>query len=118
MLAVVLGAFGAHALKDRIEPSALEVFRTGATYQFFHGIALICIGIASWNTVQKLFSICAWLFLIGIFVFSGSLYALAISDQKWFGAITPLGGLCFISGWICAAIAFSRVSNRPRIEAS
>jgi len=103
-LAVVLGAFGAHALKGRLSPSDLEVFQTGVQYQLIHGLA-ICI-LAIWckssNIQFGLFDalgINLMLFLFGIIFFSGSLYALSLGGPRWFGPITPVGGLLLILAW-------------------
>ncbi len=103
-LAVVLGAFGAHALKSRISPSDLEVFQTGVHYQLIHGLA-ICL-LAIWYKSANLqfgaldaFGINLLMFLFGIVFFSGSLYALSLGGPRWFGPITPIGGLLFILAW-------------------
>ena len=107
-LGVMIGAFGAHALKDSLTERALEVYKTASLYQFVHALALILLGIwASSQTTQggTLATTAGWLFTVGILLFSGSLYALAITDIKILGAITPFGGLSFIAGWICFAIA-------------
>ena len=102
-LSVVLGAFGAHALKAKLTPDQLQVFETGVRYQMFHAIALFVV---AW-LIDKTYSVQAagWFFIVGIFFFSGSLYLLAnrellhIETWKWLGPITPLGGLSFIIGW-------------------
>jgi uncharacterized membrane protein YgdD (TMEM256/DUF423 family) len=99
-LAVVLGAFGAHVLKDRLTTDMLAVFQTGVQYQMYHAFALIVVALLS-----KQFSNSAaigrsgWFFLIGIVLFSGSLYALSLSGITILGAITPLGGIAFLIGW-------------------
>jgi uncharacterized membrane protein YgdD (TMEM256/DUF423 family) len=97
-LAIALGAFGAHALKRRLDGERLAVFETGARYQMFHALALIAV---SWlaTTRRQPADIAGALFLAGIVLFSGSLYALALSGVRKLGAITPLGGLCFLLGW-------------------
>ena len=113
-LAVVLGAFGAHALKARLAEAALQTFETGVRYQMYHAIAILA---AVWlaDRLQSGLPLAAgWLFLGGVVLFSGSLYLLAtrtllgIETWTWLGPITPLGGLCFISGWIVLTVAALR----------
>ncbi len=104
MLAVLLGAFGAHALKGRLDDYALGVFETAVQYHFNHSLALLAVGILAMSQPQTLLlKSSGWLFLLGIVVFSGSLYLLSITGERWLGAITPLGGLAFIAGWACLA---------------
>ena len=104
MLAVAFGAFGAHALKSRLDDYALGVFQTAVQYHFYHSLALLAVGVIALNQPQTvMLKSSGWLFLIGILVFSGSLYALSITGVRWLGAITPLGGLAFIAGWACLA---------------
>jgi uncharacterized membrane protein YgdD (TMEM256/DUF423 family) len=104
LLGVGLGAFGAHALKARLTPELLAMFETGVRYQMYHAFALLAAawGWARWPS--RAFTIAAWLFIAGIVVFSGSLYALALTGIKGFGAVTPVGGLAFLVGWLCLAI--------------
>jgi uncharacterized membrane protein YgdD (TMEM256/DUF423 family) len=110
LLAVVLGAFGAHALKALVSQEKLQIFETGVRYQFMHAIALIALSVyGSQNEYkrgeQKVIGWSAHFFLIGIFLFSGSLYLLTLLSAtnypmaRFLGPITPLGGLCFILGW-------------------
>jgi uncharacterized membrane protein YgdD (TMEM256/DUF423 family) len=100
LLAVALGAFGAHVLKDRLSSDMLAVFQTGVQYQMYHALALILVAILSKQiTHNATFSWSGWLFFVGIILFSGSLYALSLSGIKLLGAITPLGGLAFLAGW-------------------
>ncbi|MFI5235947.1 MAG: DUF423 domain-containing protein [Gemmatimonadales bacterium] len=107
-LAVAAGAFGAHALKDRLSPGDLAIFETAARYQMYHALALLALaGIAS-RWPGPLLSWAGWLFVAGIALFSGSLYALALSGVRLLGAITPLGGLSFLAGWTCVALAAYR----------
>ncbi|KKC47395.1 MULTISPECIES: DUF423 domain-containing protein [Paenibacillus] len=106
LISVALGAFGAHGLKDRLTSDMLDVFETGVRYQMYHAIALILIAFAA----SRLGEIRALrnggrLINAGIFLFSGSLYVLSMSGDTWLGAITPLGGLCFIAGWALTAWA-------------
>jgi len=108
LLAVAAGAFGAHALKDSLGPDRLDVFKTAAQYQMYHSLALIAVGIAASRWQDGLINVAGWLFVAGIVLFSGSLYALAVTDVKVLGAITPLGGLCFMAGWLCLALGVWR----------
>ena len=106
MTAVILGAFGAHALKDRLDDYALGVFETAVQYHFYHSLALLAVGVIALQQPQAiLLKSSGWLFLLGVLIFSGSLYVLALTGVKWLGAITPLGGLAFIAGWACLAVA-------------
>jgi uncharacterized membrane protein YgdD (TMEM256/DUF423 family) len=104
MLAVTLGAFGAHALRGRLDDYARGVYETAVQYHFYHSLALLAVGIIAFNHPQTaLLRSSGWLFLCGIAVFSGSLYLLSVTGLRWLGAITPLGGLAFIAGWACLA---------------
>ncbi len=104
MLAVVFGAFGAHGLKGKLDDQALKVFETAVQYHFYHTFALLVVGVIALNQPQTvLLKSSGWLFVIGILVFSGSLYLLSLTGVRWLGAITPLGGLAFIAGWACLA---------------
>jgi uncharacterized membrane protein YgdD (TMEM256/DUF423 family) len=106
MLSVILGAFGAHLLKDRLTADALAVYDTAVQYHMFHAIGILLIALLMDRlSSQKLAIWAARLHLIGIVLFSGSLYALALSGIGMLGAITPLGGIAFIAGWICIALA-------------
>jgi uncharacterized membrane protein YgdD (TMEM256/DUF423 family) len=105
LVSVAAGAFGAHALRSRLAPEHLAVFETAARYQMFHALALCLTAWAvtrwpGWTTVWA-----GWLFVVGTLLFSGSLYALALSGVRWLGAITPLGGAAFLAGWLLLAIA-------------
>jgi len=100
-LAVALGAFGAHALRSTLETRGmLDVWNKAVLYHFIHAIALLAL--ALYGTANR--GAC-WLLFAGIFLFSGSLYVLALSNVRWLGAITPLGGLCFLAGWAWLIIA-------------
>jgi uncharacterized membrane protein YgdD (TMEM256/DUF423 family) len=106
MLAVVFGAFGAHALKNRLDDYALGVFQTAVQYHFYHSLALLAVGILALSVPDStLLKSSGWLFAAGLVVFSGSLYVLSLSGVRWLGAVTPLGGLAFIAGWACLAAA-------------
>ncbi len=104
MLAVVLGAFGAHALRGKLDAHALGVYETAVQYHFYHSVALLAVGVIALSQPQTaLLKSSGWLFALGILVFSGSLYLLSITGVRWLGAITPLGGLALIGGWACLA---------------
>ena len=104
MFAVAFGAFGAHALKARLDDYAMGVFQTAVQYHFYHSLALLGVGILALSQPQTvMLKSSGWLFAIGILVFSGSLYILSFTGLRWLGAITPLGGLAFIGGWACLA---------------
>lgn len=109
-LAVGLGAFGAHALKQRTNEAVIGIFETGVRYQFYHVLALLLVSILYKDFTGKWMIYSGWLFIAGIIFFSGSLYLLtyikmvAKPEFNWVGAITPLGGLAFIAGWLCMFI--------------
>ena len=99
-LAVSIGAFAAHILRDRLSPDLLNSFQTGVQYQMYHALGLFGIGLLMLNfPTSKLLRISAYLMMAGIVLFSGSLYLLSITETRWLGAITPLGGLCFLTAW-------------------
>ncbi|MEQ9278547.1 MAG: DUF423 domain-containing protein [Balneola sp.] len=104
-LAVGLGAFGAHALEESLSPKRLDTWNTAVTYHMWHALALIALAL-----VSRVFEVdLAWslnLIVAGIFIFSGSLYLLCLTDTSWLGAITPIGGICFILGWLIAGWKF------------
>ncbi|HEY0482264.1 MAG TPA: DUF423 domain-containing protein [Kofleriaceae bacterium] len=101
-LAVAAGAFAAHGLRERLDARALEVFETGARYHMYHALAIIAAGLVA-SSAARGAQTAAWMFQIGIVLFSGSLYALALSGVKGLGAITPVGGLAFLAGWLWLA---------------
>lgn len=108
-LAVISGAFGAHALKEKLSPESLQIFETGVRYQFYHAFALLAVGILYKDFPGKLLQWAGTLFICGIILFSGSLYVLCgVQSMKWIGAITPFGGLCFIAGWILLGSGVSK----------
>ena len=96
---VAAGAFGAHALKNILSDSALATFETGVRYQMYHAFGLLVVSLLAARYGSGLVGLTGWLFVAGILLFSGSLYLLALTDLRFFGAITPLGGLCFLAGW-------------------
>jgi uncharacterized membrane protein YgdD (TMEM256/DUF423 family) len=105
MLAVILGAFGAHALKTRLGADLLAVYQTGVHYHFYHALGLLVVGVVAHQFPPSLWiKTCGWLMFAGIILFSGSLYLLSITQIRGFGAITPLGGLAFILAWLALVI--------------
>ena len=104
-IGVAAGAFGAHALRARLEPRMLEVFETGARYQMYHALALVAAAWVAQRWPGMAGTVAGWLFVAGTVLFSGSLYAMALSGVRALGAITPLGGVCFIAGWVLLAVA-------------
>ena len=105
LLGVAAGAFGAHGLKSRLTPELLAVFETGVRYQLVHALALLAVAWVCSRWPGRAASAAGLLFLIGIVVFSGSLYLLALTGVRSFGAVTPLGGVAFLAGWACLAWA-------------
>ena len=105
-LAVGLGAFGAHALRGRLSENLLSTYQTGVQYHFYHALGLIAVAFAAFLLPESaLVKWAGWLMVAGIVLFSGSLYLLSISGIRWLGAITPLGGVAFISAWLLLALA-------------
>jgi uncharacterized membrane protein YgdD (TMEM256/DUF423 family) len=104
-LAVAAGAFGAHALRARLEPDLLAVFETGARYQMYHALALYVAAFLGRDEECVWATRAGWCFIVGTVLFSGSLYALALSGTRALGAITPLGGVAFLAGWLSLALA-------------
>lgn len=107
-LGVGLGAFGAHGLKTRISVEMIAIWETASRYQLLHALALLATGWACERWPGTYTSGAGWLFLAGTALFSGSLYALALTGVRALGAITPIGGVCFIAGWTCLALAAMR----------
>jgi len=108
-LAVGLGAFGAHALKERLSADMMAIYHTGIQYQMFHALALLVVALAyAYADNSNKVRWAGRLFQLGIVLFSGSLYVLAISGLKWFGAITPLGGVSFLAGWMMLALSLRK----------
>ena len=107
-LAVALGAFGAHALKARLSAEMLAVWRTGVEYHFYHALALLLLGIIARQTPSPLLNASGYCFALGVLLFSGSLYALALSEVRILGAVTPLGGLLFLAGWALLGYAVAK----------
>jgi uncharacterized membrane protein YgdD (TMEM256/DUF423 family) len=103
LIAVAAGAFGAHALRGKLTPDALNTFEVGVRYQFYHALALLAVAwaISHWPDANA--GIAGWLFLAGTLLFSGSLFALSLTGIQRFGVVTPIGGLLFIAGWLYLA---------------
>ena len=104
-LGVALGAFGAHALKGRLDADLLVTFEVGVRYQMYHALALLAVGWAHTRWPGPVLTASGWLFVAGTVVFSGSLYALSLSGVRWLGAVTPIGGVALRAGWMCLAWA-------------
>ena len=107
-LAVMIGAFGAHGLRDRLTPDMLAVFETAVRYHLTHALGLLAVAWAASRWPNAWIGSAGWLLVVGIAVFSGSLYLLAVTGIRWLGAITPIGGLCFIAGWVALAVGALR----------
>ena len=108
MAAVILGAFGAHALRDRLGPEDLAIFETGVRYHMYHALGLFGVAWAASRWPSGSTTAAGWLLVAGVLVFSGSLYVLVLTGQRWLGAVTPIGGLMMISGWASLAWAAFR----------
>ncbi|HET6344032.1 MAG TPA: DUF423 domain-containing protein [Myxococcota bacterium] len=105
-LAVGVGAFGAHALKDKLTPDLMAIYQTGVQYHLVHAVALFGAGLLASKAPEPGPAVWAgWAFVVGTVLFSGSLYALALTGVRSLGAVTPLGGLAFLAGWLCVAWA-------------
>jgi uncharacterized membrane protein YgdD (TMEM256/DUF423 family) len=110
-LAVGAGAFGAHALRERLPADLLAVFETAARYQMYHALALLAVGWASAQWPGSGAALAGWLFTAGIVIFSGSLYLLTLTGTRWLGAITPIGGVAFLAGWAVLAWTVGRAGG-------
>jgi len=106
-LSVAGGAFASHALKEKLSERAIEIFETGARYQMYHALALLMVALllSRAEAAQSILVAAGVAFIVGVVIFSGSLYTLSLTNIKWLGAITPLGGVAFIIGWSCLAVA-------------
>ena len=107
-LAVAIGAFGAHGLKSQLSEEMIQIFKTGVEYHFYHALGLMLIGVIAISFPSKLLNWSAIFLSAGIVLFSGSLYVLAITGIKWLGAVTPLGGVGFIAGWVLLFVSLLR----------
>ena len=105
-LSVALGAFGAHALKARLDDYSMEVYQTAANYQFLHAIVLLIVGTLAMQSTTRFLNLSGWLFIAGIIIFSSSLYGLALTQIKPLGAITPIGGILLLGAWLSLLIHF------------
>ncbi len=103
-VAVLLGAFGAHALTGSLSRDRLDVWETAVRYQMYHALAILIVGHLRRRSPAAALKVAAMLFGVGIVLFSGTLYVMAITDMSWLGAVTPLGGLAFIAGWVALAV--------------
>jgi uncharacterized membrane protein YgdD (TMEM256/DUF423 family) len=112
LLAVLLGAFGAHALRGKLTADLLTVYQTAVQYHFWHALGLLAIGIVALHLPgSAALRWAGWLMLTGIVIFSGSLYLLAVTGVRWLGAITPVGGTAFIASWALFAFAIVKASS-------
>ena len=111
LLAVALGAFGAHALKKMISPEMLEVYKTGVQYQFYHTFALLAVGVLIQFNTSKSLKWSGYLFVVGILLFSGSLYVMTITGIKGLGIITPFGGTVWIAAWFLLMVHCRKLTN-------
>jgi uncharacterized membrane protein YgdD (TMEM256/DUF423 family) len=109
-MGIGIGAFGAHAVKNTISAESLAIYQTGVQYHLIHAMALVLVGMLG----EKISPWVGKLFIAGICIFSGSLYALALTGIKWLGAITPIGGVCFLAGW--ALLAYSHQKTRQHTK--
>ena len=106
LLGVALGAFGAHGLKETLSAEAKQVYQTAVFYHLIHGLGLLAVGwLAILKPMEPLIRIAGWSFVIGIVLFSGSLYLLSLTQAKKLGLLTPFGGLAFLVGWLCLTLA-------------
>ncbi len=112
MVAVSVGAFGAHGLRHALSAEMAAIFETGVRYQMYHALALVAVGLFQNQDAATYGNLAGWAFAAGIVAFSGSLYGMALSGERWLGAITPVGGLAFIGGWVLLALAaWSKLSG-------
>lgn len=108
-LAVMLGAFGAHVLRSRLTPELLAIYQTGVQYHFYHTFALLSCALLVYSGMDNsAMRVAAYAFIAGMLIFSGSLYVLAIADLRWLGAVTPIGGMVLIVGWLALAVGVMR----------
>ncbi len=108
MIGVILGAFGTHGLSGRLNPADLEIFETGVRYHMYHALGLFAVAWVASRWPSGVTTVAGWLFIFGIVVFSGSLYTLVLTGQRWLGAITPVGGVAMIAGWAALGWAMLR----------
>lgn len=111
LLCVAFGAFGAHGLRSWASPELLGVWQTAVTYHFFHTLVLLVMALSPFLSQNRWASVARWCFLLGILLFSGSLYAYVLTGMRWLGPVTPMGGVLFMVGWAGLAITFWRASS-------
>lgn len=117
-VAVALGAFGAHALKQMLDEQQLQTYQTAVQYHFYHVMALAVTGLLQLHNANRWLVNAGYCFIGGLFIFCGSLYAMSflkaagVSGVNWLGAVTPLGGVCFIAGWVCLVLAAGRIIKK------
>lgn len=113
LIAVLAGAFGAHALRARLDAPMIQLFETAARYQMFHALALVAVWLAQARAARTPLAFAGGLFIAGTVLFSGSLYTLALTGVRAWGAVAPFGGMCLILGWLALAVAIGR-PPKPR----
>lgn len=118
LISVGAGAFGAHALKQRLAAEQLATFEVAVRYQMYHALALLAGAWVLSQTQSRVASAACVAFLVGILLFSGSLYGLCFGGPRWLGPVTPIGGLCFLAGWVLLAIAATGLRGGPAIGTS
>ena len=111
LLGVALGAFGAHGLRGILTANELATFETGVRYQMYHALALLLVSLRLRTAPTALNVLAAWAFTAGIVVFSGSLYTLVLAGQPWMGAVTPIGGVAFLVGWLALGLGFLKEAS-------
>ena len=116
--AVAMGAFGAHAVRDRITPELLAVYETGSRYHLVHAVAMLAVAVMAGVLGRRKPSVTLAMgcFAGGICVFSGSLYVLALTGERWLGAVTPIGGVLLLAGWVCVGVTGWRAANRGAVD--
>jgi uncharacterized membrane protein YgdD (TMEM256/DUF423 family) len=107
-LAVVAGAFGAHALASRLTPERLTTWETAARYHMYGALSVVLVSLAATRWASSLIGVAGWVLVAGTLIFGGTVYMLALGGPRWLGAVTPLGGLCLVAGWILAAVAVAK----------
>jgi len=111
-LAVIFGAFGAHSLKNIVTKDMLVIFHTGVEYQFYHALGLFCVAFVAHFSETKQIRVAGYSMIFGIFIFSGSLYAMTFTGLKILGAITPIGGIAFILAWVLLAFDIKQITEK------
>lgn len=111
-LSIAFGAFGAHAIKQWMSADLMAIYQTAVSYQIYHSLGLILVALVYQQQQNKLIKVAGWLMLSGILIFSGSLYTLSLTDTRWLGAITPIGGTLLLSAWLLLAFGVSK-KNTP-----